>query len=278
MNNISLNNIENYNKEICDNEYIIFLKYISLIHELIDSSVDNIYLTNPNYIKYILKKGINNTVCIFNLLLLYTKNLDIVTYHSEKSILFFIEFISQISDINQNLLKLNVKDACLFVYKKTIFEIDNEFRNTYEESYNTKSKIEILELYIEMYNNIIMKVIDNFDFSKNTLTDFKKIVFTKMYKIVESIVHINDICNSDISLIYKKLKNYNVYIKMINIHYNMSFICNNYLDLINYTIKKSYNTELDNNKIKHYLESDIIEDTLKDYSLCKIYNYITNPK
>jgi len=56
----------------------------------------------------------------------------------------------------------------------------------------------------------------------------------------------------------------------------MPFICNNYLNLINYTIKKGYKNNIDNSIIKKKLELINIEQQLDDYSICKIYNYITN--
>ena len=56
----------------------------------------------------------------------------------------------------------------------------------------------------------------------------------------------------------------------------MPFIFNNYLNLINYTIKKGYNKNIDNIIVKKNLESINIEEKLQDYSICKIYNNITN--
>ena len=111
MKNNSLNNIENYNTELDSNEHILFIKYIGLIHELIECSVDNIFIQKPEYLKYVLMKGIKNVFYIFNFLLLYTKNLELTIYHTQKAILYFIEFIGQIGDDNHSFLKLNTKDG-----------------------------------------------------------------------------------------------------------------------------------------------------------------------
>jgi len=54
MKNNNLNNIENYNKELTTNEHVLFLKYIGLIHELIECSVDNISIQKSDYLKYII--------------------------------------------------------------------------------------------------------------------------------------------------------------------------------------------------------------------------------
>lgn len=276
MKNNTLNNIENYNTELDSNEHILFIKYIGLIHELIECSVDNIFIQKPEYLKYVLMKGIKNVFYIFNFLLLYTKNLELTIYHTQKAILYFIEFIGQIGDDNHSFLKLNTKDASLFIYKKTIFDVNNDFRKSYEESEETKTKMEMLHLYISIYNNIILKIIENFDFQSNTLEDLQTITFTKLYKIVESLIQLPIIFKKNKENINEKINEYNTFVNNINICYSMPFICKNYLNLINYTIKKGYKKKIDNSIIKKKLELINIEQQLDDYSICKIYNYITN--
>jgi hypothetical protein len=276
MKNNSLNNIENYKTELDSNEHILFIKYIGLIHELIECSVDNIFIQKSEYLKYILMKGIKNVFYIFNFLLLYTKNLELTIYHTQKAILYFIEFIGQIGDDNHSFLKLNTKDASLFIYKKTIFEVNNDFRKSYEESEETKTKMEMLHLYIETYNNIMLKIIENFDFQNKSLEDLQTITFTKLYKIVESLIQLPIIFKGNNEQIKDKINEYSVFVNNINACYSMPFIFNNYLNLINYTIKKGYNKNIDNIIVKKNLESINIEEKLQDYSICKIYNNITN--
>jgi len=276
MKNNSLNNIENYKTEFDSNEHILFIKYIGLIHELIECSVDNIFIQKSEYLKYVLMKGIKNVFYIFNFLLLYTKNLELTIYHTQKAILYFIEFIGQIGDDNHSFLKLNTKDASLFIYKKTIFEVNNDFRKSYEESEETKTKMEMLHLYIETYNNIMLKIIENFDFQNKSLEDLQTITFTKLYKIVESLIQLPIIFKGNNEQIKDKINEYSVFVNNINACYSMPFIFNNYLNLINYTIKKGYNKNIDNIIVKKNLESINIEEKLQDYSICKIYNNITN--
>ena len=276
MKNNSLNNIENYKTELDSNEHILFIKYIGLIHELIECSVDNIFIQKSEYLKFILMKGIKNVFYIFNFLLLYTKNLELTIYHTQKAILYFIEFIGQIGDDNHSFLKLNTKDASLFIYKKTIFEVNNDFRKSYEESEETKTKMEMLHLYIETYNNIMLKIIENFDFQNKSLEDLQTITFTKLYKIVESLIQLPIIFKGNNEQIKDKINEYSVFVNNINACYSMPFIFNNYLNLINYTIKKGYNKNIDNIIVKKNLESINIEEKLQDYSICKIYNNITN--
>ena len=134
----------------------------------------------------------------------------------------------------------------------------------------------MLHLYIETYNNIMLKIIENFDFQSKSLEDLQTITFTKLYKIVESLIQLPIIFKSNKENIKEKINEYNTFVNNINICYSMPFICNNYLNLINYTIKKGYKNNIDNSIIKKKLELINIEQQLDDYSICKIYNYITN--
>jgi hypothetical protein len=50
---------------------------------------------------------------------------------------------------------LNSKDAALFVYKKTIFDINQEYKKNYYETKTEEIKNNIVSMLIEMYNKII---------------------------------------------------------------------------------------------------------------------------
>jgi len=276
MKNNVLNNIENYNKEIDVPEHILFLKYIGLIHEFIEYSADNIFIQKTEYLKYILITGIKNILYIFNFLILYTKNLDLTIYHTQKAILYYIEFIGQIGDDNHSFLKLNTKDATLFIYKKTIFEINNDFRKTYDEGEETKIKMKNLHLYIDCYNNIIINTINYYDLKNDNLKELQKITFTKIYKIVESLIQLPLTYKDDLYKITNKLEDIQELINIFNNNYSYKCIYTNYLYLIEYFIKKSAKKNIDNVKIKNKLNLSNIESILENYSVCKIYNYLNN--
>lgn len=277
MKNNVLNNIENYNKEIDIPEHILFLKYIGLIHEFIEHSTENIFIQKSDYLKYILITGIKNILYIFNFIILYTKNLDLTIYHTQKAMLYYIEFIGQIGDDNHSFLKLNTKDATLFIYKKTIFDINNDFRKTYDESEETKIKMKNLHLYIDCYNTALINTINYIEFKDNNLKDLQKITFTKLYKIVESLIQLPLIYNNDFSKITNKLEDIQKLINIFTSYYHYDCINKNYLYIIEYFIKKIYKKNVDNVKINNKLNINNIESILEDYSVCKIYNYLTNP-
>jgi len=274
MKNFILSNVENYNNELDSNEHIIFLKYIGLIHEFIQSCVEDITITKEDYLKYVLNKGIKNTYYIYSSLLLYTKNLDLTIHHTQKSIIYYVEFISQLEQDTHNLLNLNSNDATLFIYKKTIFEINESIRSNYTESVTTKYKLNMLHSYIDFYNTIISHVVLNFDFKTNNICDLQKIVFTKLYKIVDSIIQLPILYKHNPISIKHKLEEIHIILNIFNNYYSYEFIKKNYLDLLDYCIKKSHKIDFDDKKIKNKLNCSDIESKLQHYSVCKIFNYL----
>jgi hypothetical protein len=110
--------------------YANFLKLIDTFHILFKK---NIMTKNLRYQDFIYLQGMKCLNHVFILLINYTNNLQFTYYHCEKGIYYFTEFISQIENEN-SFLKLSSIDAIIFVYKKTIYNInkkmiDNSHRN-----------------------------------------------------------------------------------------------------------------------------------------------------
>ena len=103
-------------------------KYSILIKEYVQICKEGVYIQNSQYLVFIIERGIEAIFNIYTLLLLYTKNLDITFYHCQKAYYYYIEFIGQIGNDSNSFLQLNSKDATLFIYKKTICDINPEFR------------------------------------------------------------------------------------------------------------------------------------------------------
>ena len=108
------------------------------------------------YYKYILIKGIENIYHVFNMLLLYTKNIDAAYYHTKKAFLYYYEFVEQIKDDNNKLLNLNIKDATVFIYKKILYNVKT---NCTSISDIEQKNILTLDKIIMFYNNILSNTI-----------------------------------------------------------------------------------------------------------------------
>ena len=89
------------------------------------------------------------------MMFLYTKNINLTLSHCNKALYYYIEFIGQIGEDSHSYLQLNSKDATLFIYKKTIFELNNDYRKSYVLGAKDK---EILETLIKL-NNICNELI-----------------------------------------------------------------------------------------------------------------------
>ena len=159
-----LSDKKNYNVKFKKDLNFYTKEYVLLMKEILEYL--NKYIETGNNRKlYIIIKCIESINHIFFIILLYTKNLSLTLYHCKKSFLYYIEFISQIGEEGNSYLQLNSKDAILFIYKKSIFDINSEYRENYEisEQDNTKIKeikklsIIFTNFYIYMINNIVFK-------------------------------------------------------------------------------------------------------------------------
>jgi hypothetical protein len=175
----ALNNTDNYCSHFDINTNIneILIKYILLIIDYIKLVSEKINIKKPHYYKYIFTRGLETINTVFKLLLYLTKNLDLTYYHSQKAFYFYVEFIEQISDDQNIFLQLSSREACMFVYKKTIFDINQEFRkNMLEYNEEEKKVMKTLDSCLYIYKNIINYCINN-----NAFIYENKITYTNMW-------------------------------------------------------------------------------------------------
>ena len=182
-----IQNIDNYKNSFDENTSAIFNKYILIIKEYLEHSNINIYIQNEKYHNYVLKRGISTLNHIFKLMLIYTKNLDMVYYNCQKAYMYYIEFIGQIGDENHSFLQLSSKDASLFVYKKTIFEINNDSRLNYSIENSNSKIINDLDDLIKIHNLIINKLIENYK-----INEIVKILDNEFTCLINKIIKLLD--------------------------------------------------------------------------------------
>jgi hypothetical protein len=159
-NNFSLNLIENYKKDLECDVSIVTKKYTELIVEYFKFIIENIKLNNINFAKFIIIRGLDTITNVFLSLLYFTKNIGLTYFHCQKSFYFYVEFVGQISDDEKMFLQLTSRDATTYVYKKTIFEINNEFKKLNESSTSAfRQKLDIIHKYISIYQTYLLKII-----------------------------------------------------------------------------------------------------------------------
>jgi hypothetical protein len=117
-----------------------------------------VHLKNPTCNKFIIVRGLETVSHVFNNILYYSKNIDLAFYHGQKAFYFYVEFIEQISDDQHTFLQLNSRDATMFVYKKTLFDINNEYRKNMDFEINKKKYSEQFDI-LQIYSNIIKSIL-----------------------------------------------------------------------------------------------------------------------
>tara|TARA_B100001758_G_scaffold200159_1_gene178801 strand:+ start:13455 stop:14267 length:813 start_codon:yes stop_codon:yes gene_type:complete len=175
-------NTENYNDKLSkDSVNQVIETYIYLVENYIDYIYNNLSTKNSEYFSFIIIRGLDTINHIFNFLLIYTKNIELIIYHIQKAYLYYVEFVGQIGEETTNYIQLNSKDATLFVYKKTIFEINNDFRKKLILSDYEKGLYIRIKKYTDVYNThitIMLKKtndIINYETVKSSVKDMKNI-------------------------------------------------------------------------------------------------------
>lgn len=149
--------------------YNLLVQYSLFVHNNLNNS-------NTNAL-FIYKKGLTLINNIYSQILLYTKNIDLAYYNVQKSYYFFIEYINQIEEIDNMSLDLTINDSIIFVYKKTIYNLDQEFIKTFVEknAQINEDLIQIKTVFIKI--NTVFHQLYKFIFLTNeeyTIDTFKK--------------------------------------------------------------------------------------------------------
>jgi hypothetical protein len=163
------------------------MKYVNVVNQYLLFGIETIKNKNSEYLKYILIKGLFTISHVFKMLLLFTRNLDLTYYHCQKSYSYYIEFIGQIGDDAVTYLQLNSKDAALFVYKKTIFDINHEHKKNYYETKSEEKKNKIISIFIDTYNKLIETELTDLTCEQLQLKND-----TNINRIHTTVGHIND--------------------------------------------------------------------------------------
>ena len=197
-----LYNPENYKSTIHNTSQDILAKFSIIIIEYMRLISEKINIKNKQYYVFIFERGIETLIHIFSMIFYYTKNLDLTFYHSQKAYYFYIEFIEQISDDNITFLKLTSKDAVMFVYKKTIFDLNNERKKTMPLlKADEISIISYTDAYIHIYKNFVSYILNHSDFIYENKLEYINSSCDKMQKCI-SILNKHKIKQNYIECIY----------------------------------------------------------------------------
>jgi|694.fasta_scaffold48851_7 hypothetical protein len=239
--NYSLHNSENFKKELDCELFDVADKLSKLFIDYFKFIIENIKLRRSTFSKFIITRGLDTIVNVFNHILFYTKNIDATYFHCQKAFYFYVEFVGQISEDEKMFLQLSSKDATTYVYKKTIYEINNELRKLNEEiSDYTKLKLGIINSYVDLYKTLLLHLIND-DFNNSDYLNSLEDLYKRLNKL------------NDKSLI-EKLNN------LVDKFYYYVNDVNKFYGIVGLIIKKMVKTpEILDNKTNKFLSEDLLD-------------------
>lgn len=122
-----LNKEEYYKKTLIGDKNTILYNYHCLIVKCLKYATTNITKLKKKQLDFVLLRCYDTITHVFLNILLYTKNDVIVFLYCQKACYFYVEFVNQITDEQNNFLQLGSRDACIYVYKKIFTDINNEY-------------------------------------------------------------------------------------------------------------------------------------------------------
>jgi len=254
----SLHNVDNFNKILDISVNDVVNKYTELVVEYLKFIYENIKVQNLTYSKFIVTRGLETITNVFSIILYYTKNIDLTYFQCQKSFYYYIEFIGQITEEQHTFLQLNSRDAITYVYKKTFFEINNDYKkNMLPLSKENIKKFDLINEYIKIYKIILLKII-NTDSKINTIyIDDFEIFCNKLNNTKNDLDNLN-IFESLITILDNKINNIDKFLKIILF---MTKKINKKIDFI-----KKYKDKLCTEDFDLYIEEDVE----------KFINWLTN--
>ena len=273
-NKFSLYDIKNYKSYFTNSNKEIVTEFCKIINEYLFHMCDNILIQNKQYYIFIILRGLNMLKHIFNILLLYTKNLNLCIHHSKKAYLFYVEFIGQIGNDNHSYLQLNSKDAILFVYKKTIFEINNEYRKQFcMNNENERNVLNYVDKLSGVYIDILKVVINNDNLKKESKMSYVMYIQKMASKIINKIIYSKHSIIVNIEICDKYL-----YYKNLLDSKNLDMDECVFLNLSNLFLKKIQIKNISEKDIYSKIYNKDCDDNIKKYSPLKFTNWLFNRK
>ena len=143
-----------------------------------------------------------------------------VKYHTNNAVIYFLGFVEQLANANNNYLNLNIKDAIMFIYKKTIFDIIKK-----DKIVNCKKTNNITKL-IDIFNYGLTNVI-HYDLDFSTVVIYTNyITCCKKYKdedILYKYLKIIDIFKEILPNTKESIKILTIFIKQLQLKRNINY-------------------------------------------------------
>jgi len=160
-----------------------------MVEYYITTIEQTVQMDDKSYYRYILCKGIENLKNIFRLLLVYTKNKDMAAFQTEKAMLYYVEFMGQISNEHSFIINLNGKDATLFIFKKTLYDLVKQDSSMTDADTQT---LLVMDRFIDTHSAILKIVLSSSD-AENGVIKCVQTMHKKMCSDVDRFIIHHDI-------------------------------------------------------------------------------------
>ena len=183
----------------------IIINYTTLLNYYVIYSIENVKTKNIN----IFNKGFSLISNVFITILMYTRSLNTTIHHTQKAILYYIEYITQITDKDENMFfNLTLKDAIVYVYTKTIYDINEKVRANYVMTKFENELFKNLQHLILNYNNLVLFLSRLDIFQEQDISEKKEILLNLHLLFNEYVLkYYNNIYSDKINLYNKKIEN-----------------------------------------------------------------------
>ena len=245
-------NTNNYKKEIEDKTFVLF-EYNKLLNEYISHIIKQLVINDNTHYLFVIQRGFDLFKNIFIMLIHYTKNLELSVHHLRKSYLYYTEFIGQVGEDSNSFLQLNSKDACLFVYKKTIYDINEDYKKKLELTKKEKEDFFNIKENIFILTKVIKLIVESYiTKEKNLFVENERNIHVKNIKL-----YTNKIVNELKRNTFTTDNDFNKIYNFIYFIENKNFELEKKKQLIYHFLKKINNIEINDSKLyKLIFESD----------------------
>lgn len=268
---------EYYKNTLTENTNTILYKYHSLIVDCLNYSIANITKLKRKQLEFVLLRCYDTITHVFLNILFYTKNVNIVLLYCQKACYFYVEFVNQITDEQNNFLQLGSRDACIYVYKKIFSDINMEYyKNAKDISSSGQGQEDDSYFIITEYTKICKTILLHF----NEFISFEPVKMVKQFKKLDNITNdYSKLCKTQIHLytnwVFTMNDFFNYYRMNINKN-NMTNLSNAYVDLLLLLIKYLEKKEKKNKQNQNENENHSLQKIISNETKEKIVQLLDN--
>jgi len=264
----SIIDVANYNTVLPPKSLKSYVdKYISIVSEFLLYIAEHVVMQDHAYYAFVIQRGLETLKHCFKHILLYTRNLDLTIFNCKKALYYYVEFIGQIADDSHSYLQLNSKDATLFVYKKTIFDINNDHRKVFHMTDEERQLMEAISRSINCFHELIMVIIMREKITvekKETVIHF---ALKNSRKIIEKLVKRRD----KISVHLRTSQMMMVFMQMLQ-SYDLSII--DYCAICDAFVKKVTKKSMTISRLQERLHHPQCEKAMYQYTALRFSNWL----